>query len=61
MYFSFVTLATLGYGDITPVSSPARAVAVLEAITGIDFTTIVLARLVALYASTQDVERQNRP
>jgi hypothetical protein len=51
VYFSFVTLTTLGYGDITPVSSPARAVAILEAVTGIVFSTILLARLVALYSS----------
>lgn len=51
VYFSFVTLATLGYGDITPVSSPARALAILEAVAGVVYTTVLLARLVSLYAS----------
>lgn len=48
-YFSFVTLTTLGYGDITPVTPAARSVTVLEAIVGQLYLTIVLARLVGLY------------
>jgi hypothetical protein len=46
-YFSFVTLASLGYGDITPVSPMARALATLEAVTGQLFIAITLARLVS--------------
>lgn len=63
VYFSFVTLATLGYGDIAPVSSPARTLAILEAIAGIVYTTVLLARLVALHASAPKVEpeREDRP
>lgn len=34
VYFSFVTMATLGYGDFLPVSAAARALAVLEAVFG---------------------------
>ena len=48
MYYSFVTLTTVGYGDITPVSSLARSLAVLEALTGQLYPAILLARLVAL-------------
>ncbi len=48
MYYSFVTLTTVGYGDITPVSSPARSLAILEALTGQLYPAILLARLVAL-------------
>ena len=51
MYFSFVTLATMGYGDIVPVSIPARLLSMVEGITGIFYTTILLARLVAIYHS----------
>ena len=50
-YFSFVTLATMGYGDIVPVSIPARMLSMVEGITGIFYTTILLARLVAIYHS----------
>jgi voltage-gated potassium channel Kch len=51
MYFSFVTLTTVGYGDITPVSSVARTLAVMEALTGQLYPAILLARLVALEVS----------
>ena len=50
VYFSFVTLATLGYGDIAPVSSAARALAVLEAVFGQLYLAVLIARLVSLYA-----------
>jgi len=46
-YFSFVTLATLGYGDITPVSVIARDLAVLEAIMGQLYLVILISRLVS--------------
>jgi hypothetical protein len=50
LYFSFVTLTTVGYGDIVPVSKPARLLAVTESTVGMLYTTILIARLVALYA-----------
>ena len=45
-YYSFVTLTTLGYGDILPVSQFARMVAYLEAVTGVMYTAILVAGLV---------------
>jgi len=48
-YFSFVTLSTLGYGDILPVSAPARTFAWLEAIMGQAYITILIAQLVGQY------------
>src|SRR5882724_6650492 len=50
-YFSFVTLSTVGYGDITPVSKVARMLAAMEAMTGLLYMAILIARLVALYSS----------
>lgn len=47
-YFSFVTLSTMGYGDITPVAPVARALATSEAISGQLFLAILISRLVAL-------------
>jgi hypothetical protein len=47
-YFSLVTLTTVGYGDIVPVSPIARALAMLEALTGQLFPAVLLARLVSL-------------
>ncbi|RKZ13425.1 hypothetical protein DRQ32_01625 [bacterium] len=46
LYFSFTTLSTLGYGDITPRSSPARMMAILEALIGQIYLVVVVARLV---------------
>ena len=46
LYFSFVTLTTLGYGDILPLSEMARTVAFLEAVTGVMFAAIFVAALV---------------
>ena len=47
-YFSFVTLTTVGYGDILPVHPAARSLAMLEAVTGPLYVAILLARLVSL-------------
>ena len=52
MYLSFITITTTGYGDITPVSPPARVLCVLEAIVGQLFLTITVARLVGLYTAS---------
>jgi voltage-gated potassium channel Kch len=50
-YFSLVTITTLGYGDIVPVSALARSVVSLEAVVGILYPSIVIARIIGLYAS----------
>ena len=49
VYFSFITLSTVGYGDIVPVTPVARMLAAAEAITGTLFVAVFIARLVALY------------
>ena len=46
LYFSFVTLTTLGYGDVLPVKPAARMFATLEAAAGILYIAITVARLV---------------
>ncbi|WP_262965407.1 potassium channel family protein [Methylobacter psychrophilus] len=50
-YFSFVTLTTVGYGDILAVTQAARALSILEAITGQLYLAIMISRLVGLHAS----------
>ncbi|MCI0655570.1 MAG: potassium channel family protein, partial [Acidobacteria bacterium] len=57
-YFSFATLTTVGYGDITALHPFARCLAILEALTGQLFPTILIARLVALQV---DSSNRNRP
>jgi len=49
-YFSFITLSTVGYGDITPVSRMARWLAAMEAMTGLLYVAVLIARLVSLYS-----------
>ena len=49
LYFSLVTLTTLGYGDITPVGAVARIWSALEAVTGTLYLAVLIARLVSLY------------
>ncbi len=53
IYFSFVTLATVGYGDIIPLSPMARTLAVIEAMCGMFYITVLIARLVAVYSSSK--------
>jgi ion channel len=50
-YFSFITLSTVGYGDITPVSRTARWLAAMEAMTGLLYVAVLIARLVSLYST----------
>ena len=50
VYFSFVTLATLGYGDVVPISNIARGIAILEAVAGQLYLAVLVARLVSLYS-----------
>jgi hypothetical protein len=49
VYFSFVTLTTLGYGDIVPVTSAARMIAALEAVAGVTYMAVAISRLVSVY------------
>lgn len=48
LYFSYVSLLTVGYGDITPASGLARTLVVFEGLIGMAFTTVLLAVLVAM-------------
>jgi hypothetical protein len=48
VYFSFVTLTTVGFGDITPATRAARALTTLEALVGQLYPAIIIARLVSL-------------
>ena len=49
MYFSFITMSTVGYGDITPVARVARMLAALQAVTGLLYVAVLIARLVSLH------------
>jgi Ion channel len=52
-YFSFITLCTVGYGDITPVAKVARMLAALEAMVGLLYVAVLIARLVAIKSESR--------
>jgi hypothetical protein len=54
-YYSFVTLTTVGYGDILALTKPARALSILEALTGQLYLAIMISRLVGLHASQSGI------
>jgi len=57
-YFSFVTMTTLGYGDVTPISEHARTLAWLEALIGQLYLAVMVAGFVALHMT--ESMRKNR-
>jgi hypothetical protein len=58
LYFSFVTMTTLGYGDISPATGPAASLVYVEAIVGQLYVAIMIARLVGLYVVQESKQDQ---
>ena len=58
-YFSMVTITTVGYGDMAPVSTEAQTFATIEALIGQIYLTILVARLVGMYMFNQQVDNVN--
>ena len=58
-YFSFVTLTTLGYGDITPLSKVAKAFSVLEAVVGQLYLVVVVAWFVGMLVARRSENSKN--
>jgi hypothetical protein len=54
LYYSFVTMTTLGYGEILPLSDQARAITIILSILGPMYVAILIAMLVGKYASKPD-------
>ena len=52
IYFSFVTITTIGYGDITPISPTAQSLAIFFGVTGQLYLTVLIAFLVGKYVSS---------
>jgi len=49
LYYSLVTMTTLGYGDVVPKTAPARSFAAMEAVTGQMYLAVLVARLVGMH------------
>jgi hypothetical protein len=60
VYYSFVTITTLGYGDLTPVKPLARTVAFLEGFVGQFYVAVLVAWLVGMFLSSKD-QNHKRP
>ena len=56
LYFSFITLTTLGYGDVTPVSAFAKSVTLMIAVTGQLYLTVLIAMLVGKFLSKTETD-----
>lgn len=56
IYFSFITITTLGYGDITPISPLARSITIMFSITGQLYLTMIIALLVGKYLNASASE-----
>ena len=54
IYYSFVTMTTLGYGDITPKIHVAATLAYVQALIGQLYVAILIARLVSMYSTQSD-------
>ncbi len=57
IYYSFVTITTLGYGDITPIAATANSFSFLEAVTGQIYLVVLVARLVGMHIA-QSMDRK---
>jgi voltage-gated potassium channel Kch len=55
-FFSFVTLTTVGYGDIVPWGPHARSLAILESVLGIMYPAVLVSRLVGLHGRKREEE-----
>ncbi len=62
LYYSFVTMTTLGYGDITPVTDQARSLAMLEAVSGVLYVAVLISRLIGSLgrSSEQDGDAEQK-
>jgi hypothetical protein len=61
VYFSFVVLTTLGFGDLTPANDTGKAMVSFEALLGQIFLVTVVSRLVSLYSKGQRLESPDEP
>jgi hypothetical protein len=56
LYYGFVTFTTLGYGDVVPVASYAKSLAILASVTGQIYIAVVIAMLVGKFSSSSNID-----
>ena len=57
LYFSFTTLTTASYGDISPVTPQSRSAALLESLSGVFYVAVMISRLVGLHIASRRNDR----
>jgi hypothetical protein len=58
-YYSFITLSTVGYGDVSPVAPLARSISMIEAILGVMYVATMIARFVAHHSNSKEKPEEN--
>jgi len=59
MYFSFIILTTMGYGEVIPVGHYAQSLAMVESMLGILFPSVLIARLIGMAPAKKDTEKMH--
>jgi hypothetical protein len=54
IFFSFMTLTGIGYGDITPLTTQAQSLAIIEGVTGVLYVAVLIARIVGMYSRSSE-------
>jgi hypothetical protein len=60
VFFSFVTLTTIGYGDVIPAAGIAKSLVIVEAVAGIMYPAVMIARLIALHSANPEEASRER-
>ena len=60
VYYSFITMTTVGYGDILPVTPAARSIAMIQAVFGQFYMALMVGRLLAMHLSNRPNEPQSK-
>jgi hypothetical protein len=61
LYYSFVTLGTVGYGDVTPAPPAARSLSLIEAVVGIMYVATMIARFVSIQTNKNNLNEKPEP
>lgn len=61
IFYSFMTLTTVGYGDVTPLSHEAQSLAILEGVIGVLYVAVLIARIVGAYRRAEGEEARRSP
>jgi hypothetical protein len=61
IFFSFMTLTTIGYGDVTPATFQAQSLALIEGVIGVLYVAVLIARIVGIYSQRRAGDIKKAP